>query len=416
MKKLILLLCIISQLVRPLAYPALNSQIAEIYDLTEDRIVYESGAFDVVSIASLTKIATTITAIETIPDLDATVTVTRSILNTVRWDASVAGLRAGDRLTYRDLLYASMLPSGADATHTIGITSSGSLDAFVARMNELAQRIGLVNTHYVNVTGLDADGHYSTADEVRKLLQYALENPVFRQVFTTKEYTMSNGRTVYSTLYRYNADADTLVKILGSKSGHTGDAGYCLASLVDINGHEMLIVLIRAERYGEAFYNVIDTSVLINFLNANFEERLLLEKGILVRIVPVHLGEPESIEIYSDKDLYSYLPSDFDTRGLRIEYDGLDELSYKNQPGDLIGTVRYYYHDELLYEQEAILGRRLAFSKAAFAEEHWVDLVRLGAAAVLAFVAFVLLLVLLARGIKSLFRRRSAKRSQSTSS
>ena len=103
MKRIILSICIVVQLIRPLAFPAVNSQIVEIYDLTEDRIVYETGAFDVTAIASLTKIATTITAIETIPDLDETVTVTQSVLNTVYWDASKAGLRAGDRLTYRDL-------------------------------------------------------------------------------------------------------------------------------------------------------------------------------------------------------------------------------------------------------------------------------------------------------------------------
>ncbi len=390
MKKLLLAILIFSSAIHPLAYPAVNSQIVEIYDLTEDRIVYEAGAFDVTAIASLTKIATTITAIETIPNLDETVTVTQRILNTVRWDASVAGLRAGDRLTYRDLLYASMLPSGADATHTIGIVSSGSLDAFVGRMNELAQRIGLVNTHYVNVTGLDADGHYSTADEVRRLLQYSLQNPVFRQVFTTKEYTMSNGRTVYSTLYRYNADAETLSKILGSKSGHTGDAGYCLASLVDVNGHEMLVILIRAERYGESFYNVIDTSVLISFLDSNFEDRLLLEEGILVRRVPVQLCKTDAVEIFSDREVMKYLPSDYDFRGLSIRWEGLDELSYRNKPGDFIGTVSYYYHDELICAQEAYLDQPLEFDMRKAAEEN------LGSLAILAAAALLSVLIILA--------------------
>ena len=390
-KKLLLTICITAQLLHPLAYPAVNSQIVEIYDLAEDRIVYEQGAFDVTAIASLTKIATTLTAIETIADLDETVTVTKNILNTVYWNASVAGLRAGDRLTYRDLLYASMLPSGADATHTIAMTSSGSISAFVEKMNSLAERLGLENTHFVNVTGLDADGHYSTADEVRRLLQYALEDPLFRQIFTTKDYTMSNGKTVRSTLYVYNADEDALAKILGSKSGHTGDAGYCLASLADINGHEMLIIVLRGERYGGIFYNVIDTSVLIDFLDASFEERLLLEKGVLVRIVPVSLSQTDAIEIYADSDIYKYLPSDYDFRGLSIRYEGLDELSYKNRPGDHIGTIRYYYHDELIYTQEAYLEQELAFSKARFIEAHPVQIGALAAAGFCAAGLFALL-------------------------
>ena len=407
MKKLILTICIAAQLIHPLSYPALNSQIVEIYDLAEDRIVYEQGAFDITAIASLTKIATTLTAIETIPDLDETVTVTKSILNTVYWDASVAGLRAGDRLTYRDLLYASMLPSGADATHTIAITSCGSIGAFVGKMNALAQRLGLENIRFVNVTGLDAEGHFSTADEVRRLLQYALEDPLFRQVFTTKDYTMSNGKTVRSTLYFYNADEDALSKILGSKSGHTGDAGYCLASLADINGHEMLIIVIRGERYGASFYNVIDTSELISFLDANFEDRLLLEKGVLVRIVPVSLSRTDAIEICSDRDIYKYLPSDYDFRGLTIEYEGLDELSYKNRPGDHIGTVSYYYEGELLCIQEAYLKQELAFSKAKFADEHLAQIGAIAVAFVCAAGLFAMLAGnLLTAALSALIKRR----------
>ena len=89
-----------------LEYPPLNSKFVEVYDLTEQRILYEVDSQKIVSIASLTKIATTITAIESIPNLEEKVVITSPILMTVRWDASVAGLKAGDQLTYRDLLYA----------------------------------------------------------------------------------------------------------------------------------------------------------------------------------------------------------------------------------------------------------------------------------------------------------------------
>ena len=187
-----------------LEYPELNSQIVEIYDLTDEKVIYEVDSFKETSIASLTKIATTITAIETISNLDEEVTITWDILNTVPWDASKAGLQAGDYVTYRDLLYASMLPSGADATNSIAILSSGSIDNFVIKMNELAKNLELNNTHFVNVTGLDEDGHYSTADDVRKLLSYALKNELFRDIYTTREYTLSNGLEVESTIIKYN--------------------------------------------------------------------------------------------------------------------------------------------------------------------------------------------------------------------
>lgn len=135
-----------------LDYPSINSKIVEVYDINDDKVLYEVDSNKQTSIASLTKIATTITAIENIKNLDEQVTITKEIMNTVSWDASKAGLKVGDKVTYKDLLYAAMLPSGADATNSIAILSSGSIDNYVVKMNELAKKLKLENTHFVNVT------------------------------------------------------------------------------------------------------------------------------------------------------------------------------------------------------------------------------------------------------------------------
>ena len=193
---LIFIFLFIPLYVTGLEFPKTNSKIVEIYDLNDQKVLYEVGNKDKISIASLTKIATTITAIENIKNLDEKVTITRDMLNTVSSVASVAGLKVGDKVTYRDLLYASMLPSGADATNSLAILSSGSIDNFVNKMNELVKRIGLDNTHFVNVTGLDTEGHYSTVEEVRKLLEYSLKNDLFKTIYTTRDYTLTNGLNV----------------------------------------------------------------------------------------------------------------------------------------------------------------------------------------------------------------------------
>ena len=137
-KRIILIILLLFPIyIEALEYPSTNSKVVEIYDITDNKVIYEVDSNKVSSIASLTKIATTITAIETIPNLDEKVTITNKILNTVRWDASKAGLKAGDVLTYKDLLYASILPRGADATNSIAILSSGSIENFVKKINEL---------------------------------------------------------------------------------------------------------------------------------------------------------------------------------------------------------------------------------------------------------------------------------------
>ena len=127
------------------------------------------------------------------------ITYSQEMKNNVMWYASVAGFRVGDVLTFEDLLYAAMLPSGADATVALAITTSGSLESFVIEMNVLAKKIDMNNSNFVNVHGLDEDNHYSTAEDLRKLLEYSLENEIFKKIYMTKEHTLSTGKTIKST-------------------------------------------------------------------------------------------------------------------------------------------------------------------------------------------------------------------------
>ena len=205
MKKIIyLFILLLPNIAFALAAPNLNSSKAILYDLTDQKILYQLNPTEQSDIASLTKIMTTITAIENIDNLDEKIKITNEMLNFVRWDASVAGLKVGDIVSYRDLLYASMLPSGADATISIAISTSNDIASYVAKMNELAKKIGLLNTHFTNVTGLDEENHYSTVNDILTLLKYALNNPIFKEIYTTKEYTLSNGLKVKSTINNYN--------------------------------------------------------------------------------------------------------------------------------------------------------------------------------------------------------------------
>ena len=342
-----------------LDYPSINSKIVEVYDINDDKVLYEVDSNKQTSIASLTKIATTITAIENIKNLDEQVTITSNILSTVSSDASKAGLKVGDKVTYRDLLYASMLPSGADATNSIAILSSGSIDNFVAKMNELAKKLKLENTHFVNVTGLDKDGHYSSADDVRKLLNYALKNELFRQIYTTKEYTLSNGLKVKSTVNDKYGKNNDVSKIIGSKTGYTGNAGYCLSSLSNINGHEMLIIVLNASHIGNNYYNIVDTVDLINFMNESYKDETLVKKGQLIKKIPVTLSKINSYNILSTKDVKKYLPKDYDIKNLKIEYKGLNSLSFSNKKGEKIGSVKYYYEGKLITEEKVILNKEI---------------------------------------------------------
>ena len=354
-KYLLLFILLIPFCVNALEYPKTNSKIVEVYDLDDSKVLYEQNSKNVASIASLTKIVTTIVAIENIKDLDEQVVITKEILNTVDPVASTAKLKVGDKLTYRDLLYASILPSGADATNALGILSSGSIDNFVKKMNELVKKLKLKNTHFVNTTGLDDKAHYSTADDITKVLAYALKNSKFKKVFTTYEYKMTNGNVVKASVKKYKADPK---KIKGSKTGFTGDAGYCLATLTKVSGHDIVIVVLKAEK-GK---HVVDTTNLIDFMNENYKEEILVKKNKLIKTIKVELSKEEEYKVYSDKDVKKYLPSDYDKNKIKIKYEGLRKLSYKNKKGSHIGTIKYYYDNEILYKQDVKLYKNLKVS------------------------------------------------------
>ncbi len=346
-----------------LNYPDLNSKVVEVYDLTDNKLIYEVDSNKKESIASLTKIATTITAIENINDLDKKITITNEMLSTVDPEASVAGLRSGDKLTYKDLLYASMLPSGADATNSIAIASTGSIDTFVEMMNELAGKLKLKNTHFVNVTGLDDKDHYSTADDVRILLSYALKNSLFREIYSTQEYTLSNRLTVKSTVIKYNSNSGLNTdKILGSKTGFTNAAGYCLSSLSNINSHEFIVIVLGADHIGNNYYNFVDTVKLINFLLKHYKEQVLVKKKEVVKTISVELSKIDKFEVKAGDNISKYLPSDYDKNKLKIKYEGLEKLSFTNKPDTKIGTLTYYYDNEKLDQENVVLDQKLPIS------------------------------------------------------
>lgn len=225
--------------------------------------------------ASMTKIMTAILALEEYNDLDEKLTVPEEIFDWLyEENASMAGFQPGEEVTVRDLLYGVMLPSGAECCLTLAWGIAGSEEAFSELMNQKAERVGMKNTHFTNCTGLHSDEHYSTADDMAKLLRYSLNNRDFRAVFTSKSHTASatnvhpEGFTVYSTMFRALGDREvTGGEILGGKTGNTSQAGLCLASLAKVLGREYILVTAKAEDAGDA--HVTDAVRIYNQISEN---------------------------------------------------------------------------------------------------------------------------------------------------
>ena len=228
----------------------LNSPYAILMDASTGEVLAEQNADTQMYPASMTKILTAVTAMESVNSLDEIVTMPYEIYATLYEEgASMAGFEAGEQASVRQLLYGVILPSGAECCIALADLIDGSESAFVQRMNEKAQALGMSSTHFVTCTGLHDAQHYSTVRDIAVLLQYALQSSDFREIFTAHSYSVAptaqhpEGFTFYSTMFQSLGDASvTGGEILGGKTGYTEEAGLCLASLAQVNGREYILV------------------------------------------------------------------------------------------------------------------------------------------------------------------------------
>lgn len=354
----------------------LYSKNVLVYNLDEDKILYEEKSEDKISIASLTKIMTTIVAIENIDDLNEKVTITSKMLEGIPYDASVAGLEVGDTLTYKDLLYASMIPSGADATQALAISLTGSVSNFVKLMNETAERIGLTNTHYVNTTGLDEEGHYSTIKDILTLIKYALNNETFKEVFETKSYTTTNNIKLKSTLNYYNKGLNYDISyVKGSKTGFTDDAGLCLLTLSNIDETNIITITTNAPYTYGNFKNMIDLNTIKDSLKDNFTKIILVNENDTLITLETKYAKQKEIIIKSPKDISKYIENPYDKTELKIEYTGENTINYNTEVGTKLGEVKITYKDEIVDILEIKLEQELNFSLLAFIKENIITII-----------------------------------------
>ena len=358
MKKIVLfILCFFTFIINVFALddPTLYSKNYCLYDLTDDKIIYEKNIQERTNIASLTKIMTTITAIEKINNLDDYVTITSEMLSNIKYDASLAGLKIGDKLTYKDLLYASILPSGADATQALAYSLSRSINNFVNDMNTLAKKIGMKNSNFVNVTGLDIDNHYSTVNDLLKMLQYALKNETFKTIYTTKSYTLSNGLVVDATVKKYNNLMKLDVsRIIGSKTGYTNKAGLCISSIFESNNHEFIFISTNAEFIYGNYYNLKDNLNIINFMDKNYNNQTTAKSTDIIKTIPVNFSNIPKYDVHLSKDALTYLPNDYNKDDIKVNYNGKTSITFLDN-NKQIGKVTITYKDNPIYEEDILL-------------------------------------------------------------
>ncbi len=346
----------------------INSKHAILYNMNDDTVIFEKNADERTYIASLTKIMTTIVAIENIDNVYEYVTIPAQALEgLIEANAAVAGFKLGQKVTYLDLLYGVLLPSGADATKTLAYYISGNEDNFVKLMNNKAKELGLSNTHFANTSGLDTDNHYSTVREISVILKYALKNPLFKQIYTTNKYTTSDNtltfRSVFSNyLNRFNL---TNNYIYGSKTGYTNLAGYCLSSIANYNNIEYLLITTNANGKINKPLHIMDAFMIYDYYMINYHYLDIISKGEPIITLDTKNSKEKQITITADRNITKYLQTSITKDYFKFDYNGLQQLDYFTKEGQ-IGTIDILLNGEIIDSISVIYSGGLTFSLISF--------------------------------------------------
>jgi serine-type D-Ala-D-Ala carboxypeptidase (penicillin-binding protein 5/6) len=313
-------------------------------------------------IASTTKVMVALVALEEGVDLDEEVVIPEEAERFVGFTYSNVGLIAGERMTVRDLLVASLVPSGTDAVYTLAQhLGDGSVERFVEKMNAKASEMGLENTHFEDPAGLDARGHYSSARDLATITRAAMEYPVFADIVDMEEATIktqSREIEVFNTnnlLYTY-PDAT------GVKTGTSPEAGPSLVASAE-EGDESYVAVVLDARNEE--YRFEAAQVALGYGFDSFERRPLVQDGKVYEEAPLPYRREESVGLAAAKEVAGPTGP-----GLKVERTITEEeLPLAARAGQELGTI------EVLVEGQSV-GSSPLITEKGYEEASWWQKIR----------------------------------------
>lgn len=406
-----------------------DAESVYLINLDTGKVIYEKDADKKIYPASTTKIMTALLALENIPDLDAPqIELKLYIQNALSGTgASLAGILRGESFSPRELLYASMLPSGNEAAMMLGdYVGDGSLDYFAEMMNERAAELGAVNTHFVNASGMHDDDHYTTAYDMYLITKAALENETFRQIVSTRYYYAGedqNGNPLHWNTTNFLISPGSTYYYpyaTGVKPGTTDEAGRCLVSTAEKNGYHYLMVMMGAPQYdsnGEKLEEnmVFKQSIaLYDWAFGSFSNKTLIEKDLGVGEVPLKLarGGKDYLLIKSGEVFTDLLPNEIEASSITLELDLPAVVNAPVKEGEQVGTIRLMLAGEEIGSVPAVAAEQADASLIATLIDKFKRLFRSFLAkfivvfVALSIIAYITVTILRGRNKNRYYRRR----------
>lgn len=320
-----------------------NAEAAVVMDADSGRLLYAQNPDKRLANASTTKIMTALLTLEQ-PDQDRYFTVDS---DAIQVEGTTMGLQPGDSVTLHQLAAGMLLPSGNDAANAAAVEIAGSEEAFVRLMNQRAAELGLENTQYRNPSGLDAEGHYSSARDLATLAAHALENEDFADIVSKQEIRLAFGNPPYNrSLYTTNKLLERYPYAIGVKTGYTDDAGLCLVTAAEKDGTRLIIVTLNGKddvnthmRLYEHFFPLLARVDLSGFTEGL---SVPVTGGTRDSVAAVPAAEPEA----------ALLEREYDELTREVE---LPQFVYAPvQAGQVLGEIRLLSGDKVVWQSALV--------------------------------------------------------------
>ncbi len=307
-----------------------------VIDKDSGRILYSKNPFEKLPMASTTKVVTAITVLEHCDDLDETIVVADEAIGV---EGTSIYLRKDEEIRVIDLLYGLMLRSGNDSATALACHVAGGVDEFADMMNETAEKVGATSSHFTNPHGLDDPDHYTTAYDLSLITAYALSNPTFKEIVSTRNYVIeATNKSDKRYLTNKNKLLLNLPGCCGVKTGFTSKAGRCLVSALEQDSSTAVCVVLNC---GPMFE---ESSALLTsaFEEYNFVKLIDKDKEIYNEYI---IDENEGkLYLYAEEDFY-YPLKKLEMRSVRIKYTvDLDDA----KSGDEVGKIEIFLENDLI--------------------------------------------------------------------
>ena len=342
---------------------SLNARAAVLMDADSGRILYGKNETMAFPMASTTKIMTLIVALEhNEPDQIVMASAGASAMPEVR-----LGVHEGERYRMEDLYYAMMLESFNDAAMMIAEGTVGSVENFAELMNEKAISLGCTQTYFITPNGLDAADekgvHSSTAEDMAKIMRYAIDNEDFLKITQTADYSFTDcDRKRSFEVHNKNVLLTMMDGVLSGKTGYTADAGYCYVCAVKKDDRTFIAALLGSGWPPHKGYKWSDVQTLLDYGDKNYRYQTIdISKGVPDRQVHVVNGEQDFATVRAKQTNYRFLLSSEDKVHVESVLPG--QLEAPVEAGQSVGSIRIFVNGDLTAENDYITADRIGIRR-----------------------------------------------------